>query len=102
MNEPQDELESARQLGRLRAERLDFALREEEQREREMRFVHFAWEEGVGSPPPPAGGGEMPGKSEIWRLQQELERLTAFHQAVLHSRAWQLIQWVRRPFGRVW
>src|SRR4051794_4589818 len=60
MNEPQDELESARQLGRLKAERLDFALREEEQREREMRFVHFAWEEGVGSPPPPAAGGEVP------------------------------------------
>ena len=35
-------------------------------------------------------------------LRQDVERLAAFHQAVLHSRAWQLIQWARRPFGRAW
>jgi hypothetical protein len=102
MSEPQDELEQARELGRLKAERLDLALREEEQRERETRFVHLAWEEGLESPPAAAGGGELAGRAEVWRLQQDLERLAAFHRAVLDSRGWQLIQWVRRPFGRVW
>jgi hypothetical protein len=102
MNEPQDELEQARELGRLKGERLDLALRLEEQREREARFVHLAGEGDPTAPSLPEKGAELVGKSEVWRLQQEIERLSAFHQAVLHSRAWQLIQWVRRPFGRVW
>ncbi|HZF10724.1 MAG TPA: hypothetical protein VFE33_18200 [Thermoanaerobaculia bacterium] len=102
MNERDDGLEQARQLGRLRAERLDLTLRAEEQREREIRLARFAWDPGSEEPALSGDEGDLPAGAEVWRLRQEVERLAAFHQAVLHSRAWQLIQWARRPFGRAW
>jgi hypothetical protein len=100
-NERQDGLEQARQLGRLKAERLDLTLRREEQRERERRFAHLAWG-GGGEEPPAPQDDERPAMAEIWRLQQDVERLAAFHRAVLRSRAWRVVQLLRRPFGRAW
>jgi len=101
MNERHDDLDPARQLGRLLAERLDLTLRAEEQREREIRLSRFAWSGGE-DPVLPDDEGDLPSTTEVWRLRQDVERLAAFHQAVLHSRAWRLIQWARRPFGRAW
>ena len=98
-NERQDELEQARQLGRLKAERLDLTLRRKEERERERRFAHLAW---GGEEPPAPQDDPRPAVAETWRLQQEVERLAAFHRAVLHSRAWRIVQLLRRPFGRAW
>ncbi len=118
MSEPREDLTQAKELGRLKAEQLDAALRMAEQRERELRLAGLVWE-GSGSDSPTwaadgaaggngfrAGGGAdgLAGAStaEVWRLRQDVERLSAFHQAVQRSRAWRLIQSLRRPFGRAW
>jgi broad specificity phosphatase PhoE len=100
-NERPDGLEQARQLGRLKAERLDLTLRREEQRERERRFARLAWDGGGEELPTPYGESD-PAMGEVWRLRQDVERLAAFHGAVLRSRAWRLVQLARRPFGRAW
>jgi hypothetical protein len=91
----QDELALARQAGRLEAEAFDGALRQAEQREREELLGHLAWGADVAGPPPAAA-------ESVWRLQQDVARLSAFHQAVLGSRAWRVVQWARRPLGRAW
>jgi hypothetical protein len=116
MNEPRGEdLLQAEQLGRLKAERLDADLRAAEQRERELCLARLVWEGAGGELAAPAlsgggggglggswGGGEGASTSEVWRLRQDVERLAAFHQAVQRSRAWRLVQWLRRPLGRAW
>lgn len=96
-----DELGEARRFGRLEAERYDLGLRERERREREDRLIRLAaGAETTGEETEDfAATG---GSSSLWRLQQENERLAEFHRAVTHSRAWRLIQALRRPFGRAW
>jgi hypothetical protein len=101
-NEQQDGFEQARQLGRLKAERLDLALRREEQRERERRLARLTWDGGGEELPLLQGDEGSFAGAETWRLQQDVERLAAFHGAVLRSRAWRLVQLMRRPFGRAW
>jgi hypothetical protein len=95
-----DELTDARSLGRLEAESLDRALREREGREREDRLARLA----MGAEPAWETGGGLAEESSgtMWRLQQEIERLTAFHRAVVGSKAWRLIQALRRLAGRAW
>jgi hypothetical protein len=95
-----DELAEARRFGRLEAERHDLGLREREGREREDRLVRLAaGAETAGEPGESVATGSS---STLWRLQQENERLAEFHRAVTHSKAWRLIQALRRPFGRAW
>ena len=110
MSEQREDLRQAEELGRLKAERLDTALRTAERRERELRFASLVWE-GNGAEPPalaPESGTGNGGRgwdgstAELWRLRQDVERLAAFHQAVQRSRAWRLVQSLRRPFGRAW
>ena len=104
----QDELALAREAGRLEAEAFDRALREAEAREREERLGRLAWlaADAAGDEAASAGReGAAPapaGSETVWRLQQDVARLAAFHQAVLRSRSWRLLQWARRPFGRAW
>ena len=95
----QDELALARQAGRLEAEAFDRTLREAEAREREERLGRFAWEAATDTG---RDADAAPGTETVWRLQQDVARLAAFHQAVLRSRAWRVVQWARRPFGRAW
>jgi hypothetical protein len=120
MSEQREDLRQAEELGRLKAERLDAALRSAERRERELRFASLVWDgNGAESPGLAAGGGmgDAGGvggsagvgghgwdgsAAEVWRLRQDVERLAAFHQAVQRSRAWRLVQSLRRPFGRAW
>jgi hypothetical protein len=97
---PIDELDEARHLGRLEAERYDLRLRERESREREERLVRLAaGAETAGEPEEFVAGG---GSSSLWRLQQDNDRLAEFHRAVVNSKAWHLVQALRRPFGRAW
>jgi hypothetical protein len=105
----QDELALAREAGRLEAEAFDRALREAEAREREERLGRLAWlaADAAGAAPAASSGRESAeagpaGAETVWRLQQDVARLAAFHQAVLRSRSWRLLQWARRPFGRAW
>ena len=100
MSEQREELAQARQLGCLKAERLDQKLRAAEQRERELRLARLAWD-GLADEPVPGRAAEACA-GEVWRLRQDVARLAAFHQAVLRSRAWRLVQLLRRPFGRAW
>ncbi len=94
MPEIEDELDRARQAGRREAEAFDGALRQAEQAAHEEQLRRLAREPSYGSLAAAFG--------PVWRLQQDVARLAAFHQAVLGSRAWRLIQWARRPFGRAW
>ncbi|HEX5760383.1 MAG TPA: hypothetical protein VF121_14435 [Thermoanaerobaculia bacterium] len=96
--QPEDPLAEARLAGRLAGERFDATLRDRERREREDGLTRRVW-----TLPDEAGGGAA-GEStgELWRLQREVERLQGFHDAVVRSRPWRLLQAARRPFGRAW
>jgi hypothetical protein len=98
----QDELALAREAGRLEAEAFDRTLREAEAREREERLGRIAWDSPGEGFRESTGADAAMAVETVWRLQQDVARLAAFHQAVLRSRAWRLIQWARRPFGRAW
>jgi hypothetical protein len=97
-----DELALAREAGRLEAEAFDRALREAEAREREERLGRLVWGAAGEGYREAAGADAAAAAETVWRLQQDVARLAAFHRAVLRSRAWRLIQWARRPFGRAW
>jgi hypothetical protein len=109
MSEQREDLRQAEELGRLKAERLEAALRMAEQQERELCFASLVWD-GTGaeflaqtqSGAIGGSGWEGANGAEVWRLRQDVERLSAFHQAVLRSRAWRLVQSLRRPLGRAW
>ncbi|HXO19898.1 MAG TPA: hypothetical protein VOA87_08250 [Thermoanaerobaculia bacterium] len=86
-------------LGRLEGEAFDAALRDREQRERDDRLSRLA------RAPDDAGAASAKATAsaaEVWRLERDVARLAAFHLAVDRSRAWRVIQWLRRPFGREW
>ena len=93
-------LEEARLLGRLEAERFDASLRERERCEREERLTRLA--AGDEAAFEPAVELFSNGSGSTWRLQQDIQRLAAFHQAVERSKAWRLIQVARRLVGRAW
>ena len=95
-----DVLADARLLGRLEAERFDAALRERERCEREERLTRLA--AGDEAAFEPATELFADGAGATWRLQQDVQRLAAFHQAVVRSKAWRLIQVARRLVGRAW
>jgi replicative superfamily II helicase len=96
-----DAVEDARLLGRLEAERFDAALRERELQEREDRLTRLAAGDETAVEPVLNLSGEG-GTMETWRLRQDVERLAAFHHAVLHSKSWRLVQVARRLVGRGW
>lgn len=95
-----NDLDEARRLGRLEAESLDLRLRELEAREREERLGHAAFgsDESVATGADPAKDSSW----TVWRLQQENQRLAEFQRAVVNSKAWRVVQALRRPFGRAW
>lgn len=95
-----DAIDEARRLGRLEGERFDLELREAERRAREERLSRIAF----GAEPDGAPGRESEPESSatVTRLQRDVQRLAAFHDAVLRSKAWRVIQALRRPFGRSW
>ena len=96
-----DAVEDARLLGRLEAERFDAALRERELQEREDRLTRLAAGDEAAVEPALNLSGEG-GTMESLRLSQDVERLAAFHHAVLHSKSWRLSQVARRLVGRGW
>src|SRR5258708_7152916 len=118
MSEQTEELARAQELGCLKAKAFEHGLRDAEQREREARLARLAWSAsiaGIADIADIAGIadiGNFPkgddrlhreaSASTVFRLEQDVERLAAFHQAVLHSRGWRVLQWLRRPFGRAW
>ena len=94
-----DQLESSRRLGQLEAEEFDARLREDEGRDWGRNFARFP--SGTDDRPESAAVSDD-GSPEVLRLQREMEHLAAFHRAVLNSRAWRMIQAIRRVFGRDW
>ena len=95
-------LEDARLRGRTEAETFDRELRERELRDREARLTRLAWGVEDQAPLASLAPERGAGSDVVWRLQQDVERLAGFHNAVLGSKAWKLIQLARRPFGRSW
>jgi hypothetical protein len=97
MTVTQDDLALARRAGRLAAETFDARLREVEEREREELIRRRYWSAGETY-----HSGLTSSPHSLWRLQQDVTRLASFHQAVLRSRAWRVVQWARRLVGRAW
>jgi len=83
----------ARRLGEAEAELLHVRLRLRESLARELRLLErtIKAEEALEN--------ALETETEL-RLQ--VERYASFHRAVEHSRAWGMIQAVRRLFGRAW
>jgi hypothetical protein len=86
-------LADARKLGELEAELVHLRLRLKESLTRELRLVERAVkaEENVEN-----------ALATEHELRLQIERYADFHRAVERSRAWRLIQFVRRLFGREW
>jgi hypothetical protein len=98
----EDDLAAACRLGRLEGESFNTALRERERCEREERLTRLAVGDEAAFQPARELFSEPWGGDGSWRLQQDVDRLAAFHLAVLHSRAWRLVQVLRRLVGREW
>ena len=98
----EDPLAPARLAGRLEGQRFDARLRRRERREREDRLTRRIWAQGPDDEDAAAALPDGATQGEVWRLQQRVDELASFHTAVLRSRAWRLVQAVRRPFGRAW
>ena len=90
----------AEDCGELEARAFDSHLRARESREREDRLTRLVAERPdlAAAPAPPSAGGD----AETERLRREVALLAEYQQAVVRSRAWRLIQLLRRPFGRAW
>ena len=97
-----DEMTEERHTGRMEAEAFDLRLRASESREREDRLTRLVAERPdlSAAPMPLAVAVGDPGI--VGRLQREVALLAEFHNAVVHSKGWRLLQVLRRPFGRAW
>lgn len=90
-----DDLAAARERGRREAEALDHRLAAVERGERDDLLAQLGGERSFLQ--------DRSERSEvIWRQQREIDRLVEWHRAVTSSRAWRLVQALRRPFGRAW
>ena len=86
-------LADARTRGELEADVLHLRLRLKESLARELRLVERTTkaEEALEN-----------ALATEHDLRMQIERYSAFHRAVEHSRAWKIVQAVRRLFGRAW
>jgi len=93
-----DQLAQARFAGQRQAEAFEHALAERERQEREDRLARIAW------------GGEDTNDplfrrkryEQVEHLERQVEILASFHNALLRSRGWRLLQAMRRLIGRAW
>ncbi len=49
-----------------------------------------------------ATASSSPARIDSWQIERQLELFHEFHRALSRSRAWRLVQALRRPFGRDW
>jgi len=91
-----DALAAARELGRRDGEDFDQALRRLEDTAREARLGELAFTHH--------GGARASAEAErkIDELEDKLDKQTVYLQAVLNSRPWRLVSWVRSLLGRQW
>jgi hypothetical protein len=93
-------VEDARRCGRQDAEAFALGLQENELRERQERVTRLAW--GADVDPALAPAEPRDSSAIVLHLQHDVEQLASFYNAVLKSRAWILVQRIRRVFGREW
>jgi|SRR5215212_6863 len=95
-----DQTRDGQRCGELEANAFDSRLRELESREREDRLTRLVAERpDLAATPALSHGAHSP---EVERLRREVGLLADYHQAVLRSKGWRLVQALRRPFGRAW
>jgi hypothetical protein len=94
----------AEDCGELEARAFDLRLRALESREREDRLTRLVAERPdlAATPALPYAGVTGVDAAEVERLRREVGQLADYHQAVLRSKGWRLVQTLRRPFGRAW
>ena len=91
-----DAIDVAERLGRMEAQSFDQALRDRERRELQER-----WSRIFPRPEASESAAAAPGSLDL-QTRHTLERMIDFHNAVVSSRTWKLLQALRRPFGRAW
>ncbi len=91
----------AEDCGELEARAFDLRLRALEGREREDRLTRLVAERPdlAAIPTLSHAGAHNP---EVERLRREVGLLADYHQALLRSKGWRLVQALRRPLGRAW
>lgn len=90
----------ARRMGELEGAAFDAALAARERAERSDRLSRITL--GSDDADLPVGEPSVPSRRDRAENETRLRELTLFHHAVVHSRSWQLLQRVRRLFGRAW
>jgi hypothetical protein len=95
-----DEIAEAKHCGELDARTFELRLRELESREREDRLTRLVAERPdlVAVPLSPAG----PAAVQMEQLQRQVALLAAYQRAVVYSRGWRVVQFLRRLLGRAW
>jgi hypothetical protein len=94
---PGVDLEHWRREGRCAGEAYERRLRAFEAQERSVHVARILRR----TPSEPAAPAS-PAQVDSWRLERELELFHDFHRALSRSRAWRLVQALRRPLGRDW
>jgi hypothetical protein len=98
MADDSQDVAEARRLGAGEGDAFDLRLR---QRERDERDELFARGGGGMLQPTDDHAFERPSLDEL-AMRREVDRLTAYYDAVQNSRVWRLTQRVRQLMGRQW
>lgn len=91
-----DALAAARLEGRRKAEAFNRRLTDQEEVARSERLVDLQKRDGAAAEP------DRLGLVTLSRLESELKPLREFRHAVVNSRSWRLLQFLRRLVGRAW
>ena len=95
-----DEITEAEHRGELDAEAFDLRLRELESREREDRLIRLVAERPDLAATPAAPNG--PAAAQAEQLQRQVALLAEYQRAVVQSRGWRIVQFLRSLLGRAW
>lgn len=99
MNET-DSLAFARRMGELEGAAFEAALSARERAERCERLSRITL--GGDEADLPAGRRRALSWRDRTEIESRLRELAHFHDALLRSRSWKLLQKMRRVFGRAW
>jgi hypothetical protein len=95
-----DEITEAKHSGELDARAFDLHLRDLESREREDRLTRLVAERPDLTAAPEAP--TWPAAAQVDQLHRQVALLTEYQRAVVRSRGWRVVQFLRRLLGRAW
>lgn len=93
-------LAQARRMGELEGAAFDAALAARDRAERSERLSRIALA-GDEADLPPGGPGDV-SRRDLAEIESRLRDLSHFHDAVIRSQSWKMLQRLRGFFGRAW